>query len=327
MQKGHALLPQRANQGTQRNRLERVRKTSAVLASLSLVALALTGCTATASYDGAACDRGAGGDKILNVADVSGELGSVPDVDVLGPIKVDKTSFADVTVGDGRALTTAFQPVVLDIAFFAGDSGEKLYASEFSGDLSRVHSIDYWAQRSPGLADVLACATGGSRVLAVLTPDDFGQQNVDAFGLDKGENIVAVIDVLDVMASRASGALQFNDAQGLPTVVRAPDGTPGVIIPDVPAPTEITTQTLIKGDGPEVKAGDTVVTNLMSVGWDDKKVSTNSWGGEASIGAAAEQFIGATVGSQLLVVIPASEGSPAAAVVVDILGAVTAPTQ
>lgn len=303
-----------------------MRKTSAVLASLSLAVLALTGCTATASDGAVACDRG-GNEKILNVADVSGDIGSLPEVSVFGPVKSDKTSYADVTVGDGLALETKFQPVVLDIAFYGGDSGEKLYQSEFNGDQSRVHSIDYWAQRSAGLSDVLECATAGSRVLAVLTPEDFGAQNVEAFGLDKGENIVAVIDVLDVMPSKASGELQFNDARGLPTVVRAPDGTPGVIIPDVPAPTEISTQTLIKGDGPKVKAGDIVVSNIMGVGWDEKKVTTSSWGAEASIGAAAEQLVGATVGSQLLVVFPASESTPATAVVVDILGAVTAPTK
>ena len=111
-----------------------MRKTSAVLASLSLAVLALTGCTVSASSDGAVgCDRG-GDDKILNVADVSGDLGSLPDITVFGPVKTDKTSFADVTVGDGLALGSAFQPVVLDIAFYGGDKGEKLYQSEFNGD-------------------------------------------------------------------------------------------------------------------------------------------------------------------------------------------------
>lgn len=303
-----------------------MRKTSAVLASLSLAVLALTGCTASASSDGAACDRG-GDDKILNIADVSGDLGSLPDVSVFGPVKTDKTSFADVTVGDGLALGSDFQPVVLDIAFYGGDSGKKLYQSEFNGDGSRVHSIDYWAQRSAGLSGVLECATEGSRVLAVLTPEDFGEQNVEAFGLAKDETIVAVVDVLDVMPSKATGALQFNDASGLPTVVRAPDGTPGIIVPDVPAPTKTVTQTLIKGDGPKVKEGDAVVSNIMSVGWDDKKVTTNTRGTEASISAAPEQLIGATVGSQVLVVFPEADGSPSTVVVVDILGAVTAPTQ
>lgn len=303
-----------------------MRKTSAVLASLSLAVLALTGCTVASPDSGAACDRGTD-DKVLNIADVGGDLGSVPDVDVFGPVKTDETSFADVTVGDGLALGSDFQPVVLDIAFFGGDSGKALYKSEFNGDPSRVHSIDYWAQRSAGLADVLECATGGSRVLAVLTPEDFGAQNVQAFGLDEGENIVAVIDVLDVMPSKASGALQFNDARGLPSVVRAPDGTPGIIVPDVPAPTEIVTQTLIKGDGPKVEEGDIVVSNVMGVDWDEKTVTTSSWGKDASVSVAAEQMVGATVGSQLLVVFPATESAPATAIVVDILGAAAAPTQ
>ncbi|WEK59782.1 MAG: hypothetical protein P0Y60_10415 [Candidatus Microbacterium colombiense] len=305
-----------------------MRKTSAVLATLSLAVLALTGCTTAPSFDGAACDRAAGGDSVLSAATVTGDLGSAPKVEVFAPVNVEKTSFADVTVGDGLALTSDFQPLVLDIAFYGGKSGDKLYASEFNGDLSRVNNIDFWAQKSPGLGDVLECATGGSRVLAVMTQEDFGAQNAEGFGLAKDENVVAVIDVLDVYPTRASGALQFNDARGLPTVVRAVDGTPGIIIPDGAAPKKSVTQTLIKGDGAAVKQGDVIVTNIMSVDWDTKKVgSGNTWGSTASMGAAAKELVGATVGSQLLVVIPATEGSGAIAVVVDILGIVPAATQ
>ena len=303
-----------------------MRKTSAVLASLSLAVLALTGCTAAPASDGATCDRAGGGDSVLSVASVSGELGSEPDVEVFGPVKADESTFADISVGDGRALTSDFQPVVLDIAFYGGNSGEKLYNSEFNGDLSRVNNIDFWAQKSPGLGDVLECATGGSRVLAVLTPEDFGAQNAEGFGLDDEENVVAVIDVLDVYPTRAAGELQFNDAGGLPTVVRAVDGTPGIIIPDSEAPKESVTQTLIKGDGDVVKKGDLILNNLTAVNWDDKTVASTTWGTTANFGAAANELIGATVGSQVLVVIPAAEGSAATAVVVDILGIVPAAT-
>jgi len=139
--------------------------------------------------------------------------------------------------------------------------------------------------------------------------------------------VVAVIDVLDVYPTRASGALQFNDARGMPTVVRAVDGTPGIIIPDSAAPKKPVTQTLIKGDGPKVKRGDVIVNNIMAVNWDDKTVASNTWGSTASLGAAAKELVGATVGSQLLVVIPAAEGSAATAVVVDILGIVPAAPQ
>ncbi|CAI7673615.1 unnamed protein product [Penicillium discolor] len=54
---------------------------------------------------------------------------------------------------------------------------------------------------------------------------------------------VFVIDVVDAFLPKAEGTLQFNDAQGMPTVVRADDGTPGIIIPDSAAPDEQVVQT------------------------------------------------------------------------------------
>lgn len=306
--------------------MEGVRKTSAVLATLSLAVLALSGCTASPSFAGATCDRDAASTaSIADSVTVEGDLGDAPDVKVFAPVKAKESGFADVVTGDGRVLTSTSQPMVLDISFYGGDKGTQIYASEYNGDASRVHSISYWAQRSPGLEDALECATGGSRIVATLTPEDFGPNNVEAFGLKDGENVVAVIDVLDVYRARAEGASQFNDAHGMPTVVRAPDGTPGVIIPDSAAPTSAQKQTLIKGDGEKVEKGSTIVTNIMAVGWDDKTVATSTWGAEPNIGLAAKELVGATVGSQVLVVAPAADGNPATAIVVDILGIVPVP--
>lgn len=305
-----------------------MRKTSAVLATLSLAVLALSGCASAPSFAGSACDRTA--DSTASVADsvtVEGDLGDAPDVTVYSPVKSDETAYTDIITGDGRTLESVSQPMVLDLAFYGGKSGKKLYESEYNGDTSRVHSISYWAQRSPGLETVLECATGGSRIVAVMTPEDFGDANVEAFGLAEGENIVAVVDVLDVYLARAEGASQFNDARGLPTVVRAPDGTPGVIIPDSAAPKTAVTQTLIKGDGAKVEKDSTIVTNITGLGWEDKTVTSTTWGAEPNIGPAAKELVGATVGSQLLVVVPEADGNPATVIVVDILGIVPAPEQ
>lgn len=305
-----------------------MRKTSAVLATLSLAVLTLTGCASAPSFAGDACDRAAAWTpSVKDSVTVEGDLGETPDVTVYSPVKAEETSFADVVTGDGDVLTSTSQPMVLDIAFYGGESGEKLYESEFNGDPSRVHSISYWAERSAGLETVLECATGGSRIVAVLTPEDFGEANVEAFGLEQDENVVAIIDLQDVYLAHAEGASQFNDARGLPTVVRAPDGTPGVIIPDSDAPTETVTQTLIKGDGEKVEKDSTIVTNIMALGWDDKTVTSSTWGAEPNIGPAAKELVGATVGSQLLVVVPEADGNPATAIVVDILGVVPVPEQ
>lgn len=310
-----------------------MRKTSAVLASLSLAVLALTGCTAAAPDGGIDCDRSAGSNDIRDAVTVTGDVGAAPEVDVYTPLHLKKSTFADTTVGDGRQVVSDTQALVVELSIFSGETGKQIYATSYDEDRGQVSTAEYWATQSPGLADVFECATAGSRIVAGLTPDDFGANNLEGFGLAKDDNAVFVIDVVDVFLSRAEGALQFNDAKGMPTVVRAPDGTPGVIIPDSAAPTEQVVQTLIKGDGEEVAADQLPLLNVTAVGWDDKKVISSTWGqgptGDLSTTAptVAEAIVGQTVGSQLLVVTPAGESGPAVAYVVDILGAVTAPTQ
>lgn len=327
------MLRRRAIPGTRRNRLERVRKTSAVLASLSLAVLALTGCAAAAPDGGVACDRGAGSNEIRDAVTVEGDVGSTPDVSVFSPLHLKETAFADTTVGDGRKILDNAQALVVELSIFSGETGKQVYSTSYDESKGQVSTADYWATQSPGLESVFECATEGSRIVAALTPEDFGANNLEGFGLAADDNAVFVIDVVDVFLSRAEGSLQFNDAKGMPTVVRAPDGTPGVIIPDSAAPTEQVVQTLIKGDGDEVEAGQIPLLNVMAVGWDDKKVINSTWGqgptGDLSTSAptVAEALIGETVGSQILVVTPAGDAGPAVAYVVDILGAVTAPTQ
>jgi peptidylprolyl isomerase len=310
-----------------------VRKTSAVLASLSLAVLALTGCSAAGSADSSGCDRSADATAIKDAVTVEGEVGTAPDVTVFSPLHLKKSSVADVTVGDGRAIVNGQQALTVELSIFSGETGEKVYATSYDEDKGQVSNADYWASQSPGLAKAFECATEGSRILAGLTPDDFGKEALSGLGLSDEDNMVFVIDVLDVFLPKAEGALQFNDAQGMPTVVRAADGTPGVIIPDSAAPTKQVVQTLIKGDGDKVAADQIPLLNVTAVNWDDKKVVSSTWGqgptGDLASTAptVAEALVGKTVGSQLLVVTPGTEGAGAVVYVVDILGAVTAPTQ
>jgi len=304
-----------------------VRKSSAVLATLSLAALALTGCTAAPTFDGAACDRTTGASGIADSVTATGDVGDKPDVEVFAPVHVTKTTFADVVTGDGPAVTSGSQGLVAEVSIFDGSTGEQVFETAYDAGQSAVHTPDYWSTLSPGLGAVFQCATEGSRIVAALTAEDFGEQNVQGFGFGKDDSAVFVIDVVDVYLPKAEGALQFNDAQGLPTVVRAADGTPGIIVPDSEAPDKAVTQTLIKGDGPEVKEGDTLVTNFTVVSWDDKTVTNSTWGKEPSIAAAAKEVVGATVGSQLLLVMPGTDGGSASVVVMDILGIAPVPTQ
>ena len=310
-----------------------MRKSSAVLATLSLAVLALTGCTAAPTYDGASCDRTDSGHGIDQSVTVTGEVGAQPDVTIFSPLHVKETSFTDVVKGDGRAIENEQQPLTLELSIYSGKTGKQLYATQYDPANGQLANVSIWAQTSPGLGTVLQCATGGSRVVAALTPEDFGAKNLESFNLGKDDDVIFVIDVLDVMLAHAEGTPQFNDAQGMPTVVRAPDGTPGVIIPDNDAPTSQVTQTLIDGEGEKLGKDQVPILNVLAVSWDDRSVISNTWGQvpntdlKSSNPAVAESLVGARVGSQVLVVTPAAKDGSATVYVVDVLGAVTPPSQ
>ncbi|MFJ4225065.1 hypothetical protein [Microbacterium sp. NPDC089695] len=307
-----------------------MRKTSAVLATLSLAALALSGCAAAPSFAGDSCDRAGSGDAVSNAVTVTGDFGAKPDVEVFAPAKFPETSFEDVVVGTGLPLIDETQVMTTELSIYSATTGELVFQSPYSDDSESLSNIATLAPQFPGLASVLECATGGSRVIAGVPADGVAEDTRSGLGLEEGDAAIVVVDLLKVYPSKAEGALQFNDARNMPTVVRAPDGTPGVIIPDTDAPKKIVTQTLIKGDGAEVEADQTPLVNLTVVGWDDHEVKTTTWGANPNLDLAstspdvAKELVGKTVGSQVLVVTPASDSGPALAYVIDILGAVTA---
>jgi peptidylprolyl isomerase len=125
-------------------------------------------------------------------------------------------------------------------------------------------------------------------------------------------------------------------AQGMPAVVRAPDGAPGVTVPASEAPTSPESHLVLDGSGRELAADDTAVVQFTAVTWaSPSTVATSSWtdGGSAtSLPLADEQIpgpirdalVGTAIGSQVMVVVPADEaaGVPQPLVYVfDVLGA------
>ncbi len=222
------------------------------------------------------------------------------------PVQTSGVEFADVIVGDGPVVTSSAQASVVDVTYYDGASGDKLQEGTALWDAAMLK------QQAPGMEAVLTCVTEGSRVVASL-PDG------------AGGTVVAVVDVLYTALPKAEGHDVFNTANNLPSVVRAPDGRPGVIIPDGAAPTKTVVETLIEGEGDVV--GDGVpLYQATAVGWNDRAVQNTTWDGVAPVGLdalpaeVATAVQKATVGSQLLVVVPAD--GDATAFVVDVLGVI-----
>ncbi|WP_109209392.1 MULTISPECIES: FKBP-type peptidyl-prolyl cis-trans isomerase [Microbacterium] len=289
-----------------------MRKIPAALAVLGLVTVGLTGCSLPGSSD---CSRPAVSDAdVMDLIDVSGEIGEQPDVEIYTPLKASQLAFEDVVVGDGTPITTGTQPVVLDVSLFSGATGELLAESPYDGDLSRVSSVSQFSN-FPGFEEALQCATEGSRVAIALSPDDLGEGVAGQAGLDEGDALVAVIDLHKVYLASADGQNQFNSGFGLPSVVRAPDGRPGLIIPDGAPPTDLVVQTLKKGTGEEVTGEQPVRVHYTGVVWGENEPFDTTWDSQpapltldAVVPGFAEALAGQTVGSQILAVIPPDQG-------------------
>lgn len=292
-----------------------MRKTAAALITLGLAALALAGCSAGPSFAGQACSAKTTSSVLTNSVTVKGDFGSAPKVTFATPTKVQRSSVDDLITGTGTAITAKNQPILIDVALYDSNTGQSLGSTGFD-DSTQVADINTWDSQLKTLGDALGCATAGSRLLV-----GFPAGTVSEGGA------VAVVDVRKVFLPHAEGSLEYNDALGLPTVVRAPDGRPGIIIPDAAKPAKQITQTLIRGTGPKLTTADVVRVQLTSVDWDTRKVLRTTWDSE-SVAISAAGLEGQTVGSQVLLVVPpadatqstGSDGSGTQAIVVDILG-------
>ncbi|KAA9110619.1 FKBP-type peptidyl-prolyl cis-trans isomerase [Microbacterium rhizomatis] len=293
-----------------------MRKIPAVVAALGLAALALAGCSSS-GLGAASCPRpSATASPALDGVTVSGTPDAAPDVSINTPFHVDTTAVEDVVTGTGTAIVDDEQLVVLDITVFSGVTGEKLISTPYDGDLSRVFPVSEWVKSFPSFADALHCATEGSRIVVGLAPGDIEPQIMTStLALNESDSAVAVIDVRKAFLTKADGADQYNDALGMPTVVRAPDGRPGIIVPDATPPSDLVVQTIKKGDGAEVTGDVPVRIAYTGVTWAGRKVFDTTWGGEPPsvtlstlVPGLAEGLKGQTVGSQVLVVVPPDQG-------------------
>lgn len=291
-----------------------MRKIPAALVVLGLVTVGLTACATAGSPSG--CSRPTvSNPDVMDLIHVTGDTADKPKVDIYTPLKAPELAYEDVVTGDGTAITADNQLMVVDISLFSGVTGDPIVATAYDGDLSRVSSPAQWATNFPGISEALHCAAEGSRVAIALAPDDMTPEVAPGFDLEKDDSVVAVVDVRKVYLPSADGALQFNSGFGLPSVVRAPDGRPGLIIPDGAPPSDLVIQTLKKGDGEEVTGDQPVRVHYTGVVWGADEAFDTTWDGEAAsltldsvVPGFAKALEGQTVGSQVMVVIPPDQG-------------------
>lgn len=294
-----------------------VRKPVVALTALSVLALALAGCTASTPNTTRVAESSCGSafdapTPLLDTLSVSGEAGELPAVTMPNPLQVPRNERKIVNAGDGALITSTSQLAHTTVWAAPSTSGEILGAlGSTSGQMGQV---DQWAQDLPGLAEELLCVPGGSRVLITLPTSDLAPAWSEIYKLEENQGVVLVVDVGQVVPQAAAGADVFNADRGLPAVICDTTGRPGLVIPSGDAPTEVRTQTLLKGDGEAITADVPVYVQVLAVAWRGHEPFINTWAqaqpGPVAVSQGfpadvAQALEGATVGSQVMVVLPA----------------------
>jgi peptidylprolyl isomerase len=317
--------------------------------------LALTACTGSGSEEpkptssasagaGECADTASG--SASEAVKVTGDVGTAPTVTIDDPIKAAKTTERTVvTEGDGDEVEPG-DSAKIAIAAYNSATGAALEALPYNSEQAVPLAIDD-SQTLPAIVRGVECTSVGSRIVTVPSAkDSFTADQATQLGLGKGESAVFVIDVLGVVPDRATGEDQEPPA-GLPTVTLDDDGKPTVTMPEGDAPTELQIATLKEGDGEVVQEGDSVTVQYQGSLWGTGKVFDQSWGRAPAsfqttgvVPGFSKALVGQKVGSQVLAVLPPSEGygekgQPDAGIsgtdtlvfVVDILDTIHAPAQ
>lgn len=294
------------------------------LVALLIPALLLTGCAAAEQTPltgyallsqglSANCDAFSGGDAIEQVS-VEGEFGSEPKIEFPSPLVGSGIETKVFIEGTGGPLVGA-QRVALHFTGFNASTGEQFQGSEFG-------SSDYIIQdlikdSKPDFCKALTGVNVGSRVGVLLDAvNAHDGAGVESLGIGPDDAILFVFDVVDAYLPKANGEAQAPEA-GVPAVILAPNGQPGIQLPATDAPADFKRSVLIQGKGEEIAIGDTVIVHYSGWTWEGTQFDS-SWerGAPASFQVTSEGLIqgfvqaleGVKVGSQVVAVIPPELG-------------------
>jgi len=296
-----------------------LKKSLALVASIAAV-IALSGCAPSNPSDALfagskqVCESYTTGEA-ANSIEVTGAKGEVPTVKFATPLTSKVIETKVVTEGTG-AKFTGNQLVKVEFIGINGGTGETFQATQFDG----TDAVSQFMAEggTPDFCHALAGVREGSRV-AVLMPANVAHSNqgIADLGIGANDSIIFLFDVLKVYFPYALGDAQPAQS-GMPTVVRATTGEPGVTMPKSEAPKDLKISTLIKGRGDVVKEGELVTVHYSGFLWSDGTQFDSSWSNgqpaqfSLTKGQLIEGFIqslvGQTVGSQVIAVIPPELG-------------------
>jgi len=300
-------------------------------AAAALLLTGLTACSAqTASND---CTASLQSGVLSDSVTVLGDPGTLPQVSVpKDAAAITATQRTVVTEAEDRDRVAEEGSIVsATMTVIDSATGKQAYASPSLQDPAQDREFLLVTKEAANpLSEAVRCTAPGERVVLAIAPED-GAQLAAQLGSDPADPLVVVIDVAAVSPTRAEGPTRGLPS-GYPAVVTNEEGRPGVVLPPRDAPAGTSSATRIVGDGEKVEAGDNVIAQVLSVGWDGAE-KRNTWaagslsnenilGNEDQVAQSGNTFraelTGKTVGSQV-VIVENEKGAEPQVVVVDIV--------
>ncbi|WP_164199733.1 FKBP-type peptidyl-prolyl cis-trans isomerase [[Micrococcus luteus] ATCC 49442] len=250
-----------------------------------------------------------------------------PGVEFTKPLEVTEPTIKVVTEGNGDRVK-ANQVANFSYLAVNGTDGSTL-EDTFPTDPEALELSDDLKTGNPIVYNAFVGAKIGS-TLALAAPGQSGAEGAAAQPTQL--LLIKLVSATDVTPplEKPEGETVTPPA-GLPTVTENDQGVPEISLEGAAAPTALVAQDLIKGNGPEVKATDTVVVNYVLYSFNEKKQLESSFTSQpltsplsGLIQGWQEGLAGKTVGSRVLLSIPADKAYGAEkgdlVFVVDILG-------
>lgn len=309
-----------------------MRRAVSVTAVALVASLLLSGCGSSAAPDetSSAAPSAAASPSVAVGSDgpfptATGAFGEKPEMSFPSGVPADSLQVAVLSPGDGATVESGdVLAVNVHGQVWNGDVLDSSY------DRGEVVTFPVGTgQVIPGWDAGLVGQTVGSRVLLSVPPDlAYGEEGYEEGGIPGSVTIAFVFDILGAYPADVGG-----DADATPTAEAASvvpvvqgelGGTASVTVPDdAPQPTEAATTVLAEGSGEPVQAGE-VVVQYSWVTWDNARAESTWVAGSPAVlqtgdGGPFDGLVGVPLGSRVLVVAPATESSPAAAMVVDVV--------
>lgn len=303
-----------------------MRKTPALLSAVAVAALvvaALAGCSSSPSAACAPAYPSGAGSKLVKATASSADFPT--------PLVVKTSQVSQNKAGQGSPVQSGDQ-VDYTFTIYNGADGQNVGGTQSPQRAGASNS-----SKATSIIRSLRCARAGERYSLVSTVKDaFGKGAGASAGIADDATLVIVVDVKDRFLGKANGVNQL-PLDGMPNVITAVDGQPGIVIQELDKPKTLRISTIKAGSGPTVKKND--VVHLKFTGWSWPTTSSDKpvvWpGGQGSDGASTpsgdstwttdqaadikvtssglplgmyKALLGAKVGSQVLVVIPPKDG-------------------